>query len=79
MPWTTELNGLTKEFTLRSFIGAVDFVNRIVPLAQEMDHHPDLFIHSYKKVKVILFTHSEKKITDKDRELAQKIDALGES
>ena len=50
MPWTTELNGLTKEFTLRSFIGAVDFVNRIVPLAQEMDHHPDLFIHSYKKV-----------------------------
>ena len=54
-------------------------MNRIVPLAQEMDHHPDLFIHSYKKVKVILFTHSEKKITDKDRELAQKIDALGES
>jgi len=41
-----------------------------------MDHHPDIFIHSYKKVKIYLFTHSENKITEKDYLLARKIDEL---
>ena len=47
-----------------------------VPLAEKMNHHPDLFIHSYKKLKITLFTHSENKITDKDYDLAKKIDEI---
>jgi 4a-hydroxytetrahydrobiopterin dehydratase len=82
MAWATEKqiiskkNVLTKEFTFDNFIHALDFVNKIKPLAEEMNHHPDILIHSYKKVKIMLFTHSENKITEKDHELAEKIDSI---
>lgn len=75
MDWKTENKKLEKEFELENFKDAVSFVNRILPLAEASDHHPDVLIHSYKKVKVMLFTHSEGKITDKDYALAQQIDA----
>lgn len=75
MDWKTENNKLVKEFELENFEDAVSFVNQIMPLAEAADHHPDVLIHSYKKVKVMLFTHSEGKITEKDYNLAQQIDA----
>ena len=58
------------------FVQAVDFVNKIVPLVEKADHHPDIFIHSYKKVRIELFTHSKGKITEKDYDLAKEIDNL---
>ena len=76
MDWTVENQKLVKEFTFNNFTEAVEFTNKVVPIAEEANHHPDIFIHSYKKVKIILFTHSEGKITDKDYNLAGKIDSL---
>jgi len=76
MDWKVENNLLTKEFGFNNFVEAIQFVNKILPLAEEMNHHPDILIHSYKKVKVMLFTHSEKKITEKDHSLAKKIDNI---
>jgi len=76
MEWEIEGKLLVKEFELKNFDEAVKFVNKILPLAEEANHHPDLLIHSYKKVKVMLYTHSEDKITDKDHALAKEIDAL---
>ncbi len=75
MEWKKDKK-LEKEFTFSNFVESVDFVDKIVPLAQAADHHPDILIHSYKKVKVMLFTHSENKITEKDYNLAKKIDGL---
>ena len=77
MEWEKDKK-LEKEFTFLNFVESVDFVNKIVPLAKAADHHPDILIHSYKKVKIFLFTHSEGKITDKDYDLAKKIDGLTE-
>jgi 4a-hydroxytetrahydrobiopterin dehydratase len=76
MDWKIENELLTKEFGFNNFVEAVGFVNKILPLAEEMNHHPDVLIHSYKKVKVMLYTHSEKKITEKDHSLAKKIDGI---
>jgi len=76
MEWKTEKNVLEKKFIFGNFKEAVNFVNRIMPLAEAADHHPDILIHSYKKVKVMLTTHSEGKITKKDYELAEKIDNI---
>jgi len=75
MEWKKDKK-LEKEFIFSNFVESVEFVDKIVPLAQAADHHPDILIHSYKKVKVMLFTHSENKITDKDYDLAKKIDGL---
>ncbi len=77
--WKEENNTLTKEFNLSDFIHAIQFVNQIThthTLAEKMNHHPDIFIHSYNKVKITLSTHSEHKVTEKDRELALKINTL---
>ena len=76
MDWKTENSKLVREYEFKNFVQAVDFVNKIVPLAEKADHHPDIFIHSYKKVRIELFTHSEGKISDKDYQLAQEIDKI---
>lgn len=76
MNWIEENDTLVKEFEFANFTEAVNFVQQIVPLANEADHHPDVLIHSYKKVKVMLRTHSENAVTDKDYALTEKIDSL---
>ena len=76
MDWTITDKKLTKEFLFNNFSEAMKFINQIEPIANTIDHHPDILIHSYKKVKIYLFTHSENKITGKDFLLAEKIDML---
>ncbi len=76
MSWEIIDNKLQKEFTFKSFGEALAFVNRVGELAEDMDHHPDMELHSYKKVKIKLFTHSKGVISELDHTLAKKIDNL---
>lgn len=76
MDWKTENNRWVKDFEFSNFVQAVEFVNKIVPLAEKADHHPDIYIHSYKKVRIELFTHSKGKITEKDFSFAKEIDQI---
>ena len=73
--WEREGDALVREFEFSNFVGSVDFVNRLTPVAEEMNHHPDLSI-SWNKVKVSLSTHSEGGITENDFKLATKLDSL---
>ncbi len=74
--WTRQGNEIRREFKFDDFRGSIDFVNRITPVAEEMNHHPDLSI-SWNTVTVSLSTHSQGGLTESDFELAGKIDALG--
>ena len=74
--WERSGEAIVKEFENGDFKGSVDFVNRLLPEAEEMNHHPDIEI-SWSTVKVSLATHSEGGLTDNDFELARRIDALG--
>ena len=76
MSWQKEDGALTRTFERKNFVDAVDFVGQISVLAERADHHPDVLIYGYKKVKIMLFTHSENKITEKDYELAREIDGI---
>ncbi len=76
MNWKEEEGKLVKEFQFNDFTEAVDFINQILPIAQEHNHHPDILLHSYKFVKVMIYTHDEKKITEKDHKLAKDIEIL---
>ena len=73
--WEKYGNCLRKEFKFDDFTGAVDFVNRLTPVANEMNHHPDVFI-SWGLARVSLISHSEHGITAQDFELAKKLDEL---
>jgi len=73
--WERDGDALVHQFEFANFVGSVDFVNRITPIAEEMNHHPDLEI-SWNKVTVSLSTHSEGGITENDFKLAAKIDSV---
>ena len=73
--WERSGDAIEKQFDNGDFKGAVDFVNRLTPEAEEMNHHPDLEI-SWKTVTVTITTHSEGGLTDGDFELARRIDSL---
>jgi 4a-hydroxytetrahydrobiopterin dehydratase len=74
--WEREGQAIRRAFKLDDFKGSVDFVNRLTPVAEEMNHHPDLAI-SWNEVTVSISTHSEGGLTENDFELAKKIDSLG--
>jgi 4a-hydroxytetrahydrobiopterin dehydratase len=73
--WEREGDAIRRSFKLQDFKGSVDFVNSITPVAEEMNHHPDIEI-SWDTVTVSITTHSEGGLTENDFELASKIDAL---
>jgi 4a-hydroxytetrahydrobiopterin dehydratase len=68
--WTLDGNAIRKQFVLRDFPQAVDFVARLVPGAEAADHHPDILIN-YKRVTLTYSTHSEGGLTAKDFEGAK--------
>lgn len=74
--WEKGEKYLEKTFEFNSFIEAISFINQIVPITETMKHHPDILIHSYSKVKIMLFTHDKNGITDIDYVMAEKIDAI---
>lgn len=74
--WTREGEAITKAFSCGDFSGSVEFVNRLLPVAEEMNHHPDLSI-SWSTVTLTISTHSEGGLTAADFELARRIETLG--
>lgn len=73
--WQRDGEAIVREYDRGDFVGAVDFVNALTPLAEAANHHPDIAI-SWKTVAVTLSTHSEGGLTDKDFDLATEIDLL---
>jgi 4a-hydroxytetrahydrobiopterin dehydratase len=76
--WDLEGHAIVKLFKRGDFTGAVDFLDRIVPVANEMNHHPDVSI-SWETVTVMITTHSEGGLTASDFALAERIDALADA
>ena len=74
--WQQIDNSLQKEFEFTDFEQALAFVNKVGELAQQMDHHPDIFLHNYNKVRVTLSTHETGGVSEKDIQLSQKIDRI---
>jgi 4a-hydroxytetrahydrobiopterin dehydratase len=77
--WSEKANSLVRGFQFENFVEAVAFVAKIVPIAEGMNHHPDVEIFSYNKVRIKLKTHDAgNRITEKDVALAKKISVLFE-
>ncbi len=72
-----EKKELERTFEFDDFTQALDFVNGVAEIAENLDHHPDIDIR-WNKVRLIISTHSKGGLTDMDFELAEKIDTLSE-
>jgi 4a-hydroxytetrahydrobiopterin dehydratase len=73
--WQRDGDAIKRQFKFEDFQASVDFVNRIAPAAEEMNHHPDISI-SWNTVDLTLSTHSEGGLTENDFQLAEQINSL---
>lgn len=76
MNWDQQDNKLNKTFEFANFVEALAFVNKVGEIAEQMQHHPDIYMHDYKEVTISTTTHETGTITDKDHALAEAINAL---
>lgn len=76
MSWSESETALVREFKFDDFASAMRFVNRVAEVAEERNHHPDILVHGWNKVRLTLSTHTQGRVTEADRELAACIDEL---
>lgn len=74
--WKYENDSITKEFKFNDFKEALAFIIRVGFEAEELGHHPNLS-NVYNQVGIALQTHDiGNKVSEKDIELAQKIEKI---
>jgi 4a-hydroxytetrahydrobiopterin dehydratase len=74
--WRREGDAIAREWQLADFSDAMAFVNRIADAAEASNHHPDILLHGWNKVRLELSTHSEGGLTAADFDMAARIDEL---
>jgi len=75
--WTREGDEIVREWKFDDFAAALAFVNRVGEAAEEANHHPDILLHGWNKVRMALTNHSAGGLTAADFEMAAKFDRLG--
>jgi 4a-hydroxytetrahydrobiopterin dehydratase len=71
-----ERDSIVRESRFADFAGAIAFVNRVAEAAEQANHHPDILVHGWNRVRLTLSTHSQGGLTEADFELAARIDRL---
>ena len=73
--WQDERDAIKRTFTFDDFAEAFGFMTRIAILAEKADHHPEWF-NVYNRVEITLTTHDADGVSQRDVDLATKIDAM---
>jgi 4a-hydroxytetrahydrobiopterin dehydratase len=76
-PWQRDADEIVREWRFEDFAEAMAFVNRVAEAAEGANHHPDILVHGWNKVRLSLTNHSAGGLTDADFEMAGRIDQLG--
>jgi 4a-hydroxytetrahydrobiopterin dehydratase len=74
--WRREDAAIARELSFADFAAAIAFVNGVAQAAEAANHHPDILLHGWNKVRLTLSTHSQGGLTAADFELAARIDEL---
>ncbi|WP_192822615.1 4a-hydroxytetrahydrobiopterin dehydratase [Rufibacter sp. LB8] len=74
--WQEKDNLLVRQFTFQNFKEAFAFMTEVAAIAEELDHHP-WWSNVYQKVEIRLTTYDAgRTVTQKDHDLAQRIDEV---
>jgi 4a-hydroxytetrahydrobiopterin dehydratase len=74
--WERDGETIVRERRFSDFRAAIAFVERVAEEAEAVNHHPDILVHGWNKVRLTLSTHSEGGVTAADLALAARLDAL---
>lgn len=72
----TGVHQISRDFQCKNFMDAVSFISKIAELAEAEGHHPNLYLHDFKFLKVTLYTHAITGLSENDFIMAVKIDEL---
>ena len=67
---------ISAQYVMKDFSAAFDFMDRIREVAEADDHHPDLHLTGYRKLRIELATHAIGGLSENDFILAAKIEQL---
>jgi 4a-hydroxytetrahydrobiopterin dehydratase len=76
VPWEREGDEITRDWKFEDFAEAIAFVNRVAEAAEEANHHPDICVHGWNKVRLSLTNQSAGGLTAPDFEMAKVFDGL---
>jgi len=76
LPWKREGDQIARDLTFADFKAAIAFVNHVAGAAEEANHHPDITVHGWNKVRLSLTNHSAGGLTEADFRLANRIEEL---
>lgn len=76
--WRLSSDGKTisRDFVMKNFMAAVTLINGIAKIAEQENHHPDIHLTGYRKLRVDLSTHAMDGLSENDFILAAKINEL---
>lgn len=66
---------LVRMFAFHDFREALDFTNSVGEIAEQEQHHPDIYL-TYGKVEIKIWTHNIDGLSENDFILASKIDEI---
>ena len=75
--WTREGEEIVREWKFKDFTEAIAFVNQVADAAEAANHHPDILLHGWNKVRLSLTNHAAGGLTEADFKIARTFDTLG--
>ena len=74
--WTRDGDKIVRELEFEDFAAAMVFVNEVAGAAEAANHHPDILVHGWNKVRLEVTNHSAGGLTAADFQLAGTIDEI---
>ena len=74
--WERDGDEIVRNIKLENFVAVIAVVNRVADIAEEHNHHPDILVHGWNKLKLSLTNHSAGGLTEVDFEMAGRFDAV---
>lgn len=74
--WRVEGERVSLSLETKDFLSALELFQEIGAIAEELEHHPDLHLEQWNKVRIVSYSHDVGKLTSRDEKLVARIDGL---
>ena len=74
--WKLEDDMIVRDLEFEDFAAAIAYIDRVAAVAETHNHHPDMLIHGWNKVKLSLTNHAAGGLTEIDFDMAARFDEL---
>lgn len=73
--WSLDKGGksISLEMRTKDFLEAVDVITALAPIAEKLEHHPDLHLEKWNHLRITTWSHDVGGLTERDVALATKV------